>query len=152
LDFHSRALNGVAGGWAINAISTLQLGPQLSWGNVIYYGGDIHLNPHTPDGVAFDTTRFNTNSAQQLASNVRTFNTLFNDLRRDPTKNLDLSLLKEIGFGERKYLQLRGEFYNSTNRVTFNVPNTTPTSTAFGIIAGQGNTERRIQLSVRVVW
>ena len=34
------------GGWVINGIYTYQVGAPLSWGNAIYYGGDLHLNPH----------------------------------------------------------------------------------------------------------
>jgi len=54
---------------------SFQSGPLLSWGNVIYYGGPIDLDPHQPDGVAFDTSRFNTISSQQLSDNIRTFDT-----------------------------------------------------------------------------
>ena len=110
------------------------------------------MNSHQPNGPAFDTTQFNTASAQQLDYNIRTFNTLFNKLRRDPSKNLDASLLKEVPFGERKYVQLRLEAYNVTNRVTFNAPNLSPTATTFGLITGQANTERRVQMAARVVW
>jgi hypothetical protein len=151
-DFHSRILNGMVGGWAVNGILTLQTGPQLAWGNVIYYGGPINLNTHQPDGPAFDSSRFNTASAQQLGSNIRTFNTLFNNLRRDPSKNFDASLLKEIPFRERKYVQLRFEAYNALNRVTFNAPDVRPTATTFGLITGQANTERRVQVAARIVW
>ena len=91
-------------------------------------------------------------ASQQLASNIRTFETRFNNLRRDPSKNLSASLLKEVPFGDRKYVQLRIEAHHATNRVTFGAPNLTPTSTAFGLIATQANIERRIQIAVRVVW
>jgi len=89
---------------------------------------------------------------EQLASNIRTFNTMFNNLRRDPAKNLDASLLKEITFRERKYLQLRFEAYNITNRVTFNAPDVRPNVATFGLITGQANTERRVQIAARIVW
>jgi hypothetical protein len=133
-------------------VLSLQTGPPLSWGNLIYYGGPLNLDSHQPDGVAFDVTQFNRVSSQQLANNIRTFDTLYNNLRRDPTKNLDLSLLKKFSLGERMYLQLRFETFNTTNRVTFDVPNLTPTSTAFGTISAQANTPRRIQTGARLVW
>ena len=85
-DLKSRVWNSIFGGWSVNGIMTLQPGPELAWGNVIYYGGPIQLNAHEVDVPAFDTTRFNTVAAQQLASNIRTFNTLFNNLRRNATK------------------------------------------------------------------
>jgi hypothetical protein len=94
---------------------------------VIYYGGPLALQGNQPDGLASDITRFNTVSSQQLASNIRTFNTSFNNLRRHPTKNLDLSVLKKFSLGERRYFQLRFESFNTTNHVTLGTPNLTPT-------------------------
>jgi hypothetical protein len=119
---------------------------------VIYYGGPLHLNSHQPDGPTFDRSQFNMVSNQQLSDNVRTFDTLFNNLRRDPTKNLDLSALKRISLGERKYLQVRFETFNITNRVTFGAPQLGPTNSAFGLITSQANTPRRIQMGARLVW
>jgi hypothetical protein len=152
LNVGSRVVDALVGGWVFNGVLSLQTGPLLSWGNLIYYGGPLNLNAHQPDGVAFDVTQFNRVSNQQLANNIRTFDTLYNNLRRDPTKNLDLSLLKKFSLGERMYLQLRFETFNTTNRVTFDVPNLTPTSTAFGTISAQANTPRRIQTGARLVW
>jgi hypothetical protein len=151
-NIRSRIADAFVGGWALNGVLTLQTGPPLSWGNVIYTGGPLSLNPHQPDGLAFDVNQFNRVSNQQLASNVRTFNSMFNNLRRDATRNLDLSLLKKFSLGERMYLQIRFETFNTTNRVTFDVPNVSPTSTAFGTITTQANTPRRIQTGARLVW
>ena len=152
LNIGSRFGDALLGGWALNGALTLQTGPVLSWTNVIYYGGPLNLDQHQPDGPTFDRTQFNTVSTQQLANNIRTFDAAFNNLRRDPTKNLDLSISRKISFGERKYLQIRFETFNTTNRVTFGAPNLTPTSTAFGLIQTQANTPRRIQTGARIVW
>jgi hypothetical protein len=150
--FHSRVVNAVLGNWAANGILTFQSGPPIAWGNVIYYGGPLNLNPHQPDAPTFDISRFNINSSQQLADNIRTFDTQFNNLRRDPTKNLDVSMLKRFQVRERMYLQLRFEGFNITNRVTFSSPSTSPTSSAFGLITGTANNPRRIQMGARLVW
>ena len=150
--FHSRIVNAVLGNWATNALVTFQLGPPLAWGNVIYYGGPLHLNSHQPDAPAFDVSQFNTVSSQQLADNIRTFDTQFNNLRRDPTKNLDASMLKKFQLRERMYLQLRFEGFNISNRVTFSAPSTSPTSSAFGLVTNTANTPRRIQMGARLVW
>ena len=73
-DMHNRLVNGVFGGWKLNGTLTLQSGSLIGgWGDVIYYGGPLHLNNHQPDGVAFDTTQFNTTTTQQLANHIRTF-------------------------------------------------------------------------------
>jgi hypothetical protein len=151
-DLHSRIGNGVLGGWALNGSLALQSGPPLSWGNVIYLGGPLNFDPHQPNGDTFDLTRFNSVSAQQLEYNVRNFDTYFNNLRRDSTKNLDLSMAKRFVLGERKYLQVRFEAFNATNRVTFGAPQLSPTNAAFGLISTQANTPRRVQTGLRLVW
>lgn len=139
--------NAVAGGWSLNGALTLQTGPVLAWGNVLYYGGPLQLRQHEPD-----ISRFNRASGEQLSDNIRTFSSAFGNLRRDPTKNVDLSLAKKTAFGERRYVEIRFETLNTTNRVTMGAPNLTPTSTAFGTIATQANTPRRVQTGLRVVW
>ncbi len=51
--------------------------------------------------------------------------------------NLDFGLLKNFPLhGERYRLQFRGEFFNVTNRVNLNNPNSTVTSAGFGSITG----------------
>jgi hypothetical protein len=151
-DLHSRIGNAVLGGWALNGILMLQSGPPLSWGNVIYYGGPLDFDSHQPNGRTFDTSRFDTISSQQLADNIQTFSTYFNNLRRDPTKNLDASMMKKFMFGEHRYVQVRFEAFNATNRVTFAAPQLSPTSAAFGLISAQANTPRRVETGVRLVW
>ena len=79
-------------------------------------------------------------------------NTQFNNLRADPVKNLDLSVLKRIPITEQKYLQIRFETFNTTNRVTFGGPGLTPTASTFGLITTQANTPRRLQVGARLVW
>jgi hypothetical protein len=59
---------------------------------------------------------------------------------------------KSFYFTERKYVQIRFEAFNITNRVTFVVPNTAPTNLAFGTISTQANTPRRIETGLRLVW
>jgi hypothetical protein len=141
------------GGWKLNANLVLQTGGVLStWGNVIYLGGPLNLKSNQPNGPAFDVTQFVTASSQQLADNIRTFNTQFGNLRWEPSKNLDMSMSKDFPFSEQRYLQLRIESFNTMNRVTFGVPNISPTSTTFGTISTQLNSPRAIQLAARLVW
>jgi len=152
VNLQNRVLDSFVGGWQLSGILTLQSGPVLTWGNYIYFGGPINLNPHQPNGNAFDTSQFVTASAQQLADNIRTFNNQFNSLRRDMTKQLDLTLSKSFRFAERRYIQFRLEAFNATNRVTFGGPQTNPTNSAFGTISSQANTPRRIESGLRLVW
>ena len=153
VNLQSRLSNTLVGGWKLNAAMVLQTGPMVgTWGNVVYVGGPLQLNPHQPNGAAFDVSRFLTASNLQPADNIRTFDTQFGNLRRDASKNLDLSMSKNFAFGERRYVQFRAESFNVTNRVTLGAPNITPTSTAFGTISTQSNSPRGMQLGARVVW
>jgi hypothetical protein len=152
VNLQNRLIDSLVGGWQISGILTLQSGPTLGWGNYIYFGGPLNLNPHQPDGLAFDTTQFVTPIAAQLADNVRTFDQQFNNLRRDMTKQLDATLSKSFKFAEKRYIQFRVEAFNLTNRVTFGNPQTSPTNSAFGKIGAQANTPRRIESGLRLVW
>ena len=156
INLQNRVLDGIVGGWGLNGILTLQSGPVLGWGNYIYMGGQLNYNSHIPVNVnttSFNTSAFDTVTADQLVFNIRTFDNQFNNLRRDPTEELDMNMTKNFKVTEKgAYFQIRLEAFNVTNRVTFGAPNTTPTSSAFGEIASQANTPRRIQSSLKFVW
>ena len=98
LNLQNRLVDSLVGGWQASGVFVLQSGPLLTWGDYIYYGGPLNLNAHQPNGTAFNTSQFNTISAQQLANNIQTFDLQFNNLRRDPTKQLDTSLDKNFRF------------------------------------------------------
>ncbi|MBV9084413.1 MAG: TonB-dependent receptor [Acidobacteriaceae bacterium] len=144
--------NRVAGGWVVNGIYNWEIGgPVGDWGNVIYYGGDLHFNPRGVDG-AFDITRFNTISSQQLSSNIRTFPNRFGNLRVDSTNNLDASVLKNTAITERTKLELRFEVFNALNHAVFSGPDLSATSSTFGKITNQNNLSRVVQMGARFVW
>jgi hypothetical protein len=144
-------LNRMISGWTVNSIYTAQPGGPLGWGNVIFFGGDLPINNRNIDAV-FDVTRFNRDAQQQLSQNVRTFPSQFSKLRQHGVNNMDFSILKNNNITERINLQFRCEFFNFLNRPSFNPPNTTPTSGAFGTITSQANLARSTQLALRLVW
>lgn len=144
-------LERLIGGWSLSGAYTLASGEPLTWGNVIYYGGELNYNPRRVER-AFDTTRFNTNSREQLQFNIRTFPSRFANLRQDGPNNIDLSLLKDVSLGEQVRLQLRGEFFNALNHPQFGMPSLDPVSSAFGTISSQYNLPRTVQLALRLVW
>lgn len=143
--------NVVVGGWAASALYTFHTGAPLAWGNVIYNGGDLQYNARKVNH-AFDTSRFNLVSSQQLASNFRTFPTQFNNLRVDGTNNLNVAVTKEFSFWERAHLQFRADSFNVMNHPLFGPPNLTPTSAAFGVITTQTNTPRVVQGALRLTF
>ena len=48
--------------------------------------------------------------------------------------------------------QFRIEALNAFNRVQFSAPNTSVTSTSFGVITGQANAPRQLQFGVKLLW
>ena len=144
-------VNVLIGNWAVSSFYTFHSGAPVGWGNLIYYGGDLHYNARNVDH-AFDTTRFNTVSAQQLSQNYRYLPSQFNNLRVDTTNNLNLTVTKDFALREKVRLQFRAESFNLCNHALFAAPNVTPTSTAFGVISSTTNTPRIIQFALRLVF
>lgn len=159
LKLQSRVMDSLVGGWKVSGVYTLESGKPLSWGNYVYFGGPLNYNSRIPAGqdfttaTMFDTAQFDIVSSQQPAYNIQYLQLRFNNLRRDATDQIDVSLDKNFHIGsERRYLQVRFEAYNLTNHVTFDVAATNPTSTGFGTIGAQANTPRRIETALRLVW
>jgi len=143
--------NALVGGWMLSGLYTLQTGPPLEWGNVIYVGGDLQPSPRNIDR-AFDTNRFIRDPNLQLSRNLRTFPSAFSNVRADGVNTLDISILKNFSLLERVRLQYRCEFFNAPNHPLFGAPDVSPTSTTFGRIQTQANEPRRIQMALRVAW
>jgi hypothetical protein len=143
--------NRLLNGWNLNAMFTWQPGRPLAWPEVIYYGGDIALDARNVDAT-FDVTRFNRNSRDQLASNIRTFPTTFSSLRSDGENNINLAVVKNTKILEKLNLQYRCEFFNLLNRTSFSAPVLSPTNSSFGTITGQENLSRSVQMALRLVW
>jgi len=171
LDIRSRWIDAFIGGWRINSVYTWQLGAPILWGNgstttpgdYVYFGGSGALaasynSRYTQTNTAlnplpaFDTSLFVTNSANAYAYHLRTFSTTFPDIRQDAMNEWDPSILKNINFTEKRYLQLRFEFFNVLNHPTFAAPNVQATNASFGVISAMQNRPRTIQVGARMVF
>ena len=62
---------------------------------------------------------------------------------------LDLSLQRELALARRTKLQVRVDAINALNTVQWDLPNTDPTSSNFGVVTQQWNTPRWIQVQGR---
>ena len=71
-------------------------------------------------------------------------------LRTPWTVQEDVALIKNFNFGEKRNFELRASASNILNRVTFASPNTTQSSSQFGLFTGQGNSPRNVQMGARV--
>lgn len=74
------------------------------------------------------------------------------DIRNDGIYNFDLSLFKNFHITERLNAQLRGEALNAFNTPRFGGPNTSVTSSSFGVITSQANAPRQIQLGLKFMF
>ncbi len=153
---NSRWMDGVAGGWSINAIYQWQSGAPINFGNVIYRGNlqDIVI-PYADRTVGrwFNTSGFERDPGRQLENNLRTFPLRLTGLRADGWNNWDLSLYKTFSITERWKLQLRAEAVDALNHAHFSGPNTAPTNTLFGTVNGTiWSEQRKITMAARLTF
>ena len=80
---------------------------------------------------------FNTNSAQVLANNIRTFPFRFSNVRLDRQRRLDFSLNKTFPISERFRMRFRADAFNVENTPVLRGPTTDPVNGAFGRITAQ---------------
>src|SRR5262249_6573214 len=73
------------------------------------------------------------------------------NVRSHGTNNFDLSVFKTNRFGEngRYRVQLRGEVFNALNHVRLSAPGSTFGNATFGVVSGQSNNPRQVQLALR---
>jgi hypothetical protein len=160
--------NGLASGWTVNSLLTLQGGfpftPQLSYNPS--NNGDTRnpvrpfVNPLFTGPVILGNPNQWFNPAAFLAppNNSGFYGNLGRDTLIGPgLATLDFSLFKDIRIRERLNLQFRVEFFNILNRVNFNTPNAivfTPSgvSPTAGVITSTSTTSRQIQFGLKLRW
>lgn len=158
----SRPLNYLVGGWSVNAFGTIQSGfpllvTQPNNNSVI---GATYQRPNAT-GVSAVTSgstdqRINDwlNPAAFSDAPEFTFGDIsrFLNARGPGLFNWDMSVFKNFSIAERVNAQFRAEAFNATNTVEFGNPNTTFTSSTFGVITSQINSPRLLQLGLRVTF
>ena len=158
----SPLMNAILGGWQTNGILTMQSGNPLDPSTGLQLSGtqtgtrpDVTCNPndvsHDPFRW-FDTSCFNTSFIGRYGSAGRDI------ILGPPTHSFDAAMLKKFSLGkESRYLQFRGEIFNSLNHPNFDNPNVTVTSSTFGKITSAGvqdqrASSRQIQFALRLVF
>jgi hypothetical protein len=160
--------NGLASGWTMNAILTLQEGfpftPQLSYNPS--NNGDTRnpVRPFVNPAFAGPVILGNPNQWFNPAAFLAPPNSsgFYGNLGRDTLigpglATLDFSVFKDTRIRERLNLQFRAEFFNILNRANFNTPNAitfTPTgvSPTVGVITSTATTSRQIQFGLKLRW
>ena len=151
------ALNFIAGGWQLSGLYQHQSGAPLGFGNRIF-NGDLHNIVLPNDQRSVDhwftpaaQAGFETSSAKQLGSNIRTFPLRFSAVHGPNQDKWDFAFLKSFRATERLEAQFRAETFNALNHPNLRNPNTDPTSGSWGVISNQ-ETPRTWQLSLKLVF
>ena len=158
--FQSALANTLLGGWRLSGTYTFQVGAPVTFvngstttpGDYVYFGGKLDLNNRQTDGTAFNTSVFDTRSANAFQYHIRTFSTTFGDVRQDGINDWNMSVLKEFRFRERATFRLQCDAFNVVNHPTFAAPNTQVSNTAFGTITSQANRSRMLQISAKLAF
>ena len=160
----SGPVNWILGGWQVNGIATFQSGyPLLITQGVnntnlfspsqrpTWNGEDATISDgSTADRLQrwFDTSDYSVTPAFRFGNTPRV-----TTLRADGMKNLDFSLFKNNIFnGGKLNAQLRMEMFNALNRVQFSPPNTQAGNANFGVVSGQANGPRQIQMAIKLIF
>jgi hypothetical protein len=158
-------IDQIIGHWQLNTITSITSGAPytvMASSNSIseidnYYGTEhaqVVGNPNSGscvNGVSVKTVNcwFDTNAFQDPAAG--TFgNEGKNTLRIDWGRNVDLSLFRSFGLGKKRSLQLRLEAFNALNMVVLGQPDSNVGDPTFGVISSTGNTERQVQVAVKL--
>jgi Carboxypeptidase regulatory-like domain len=155
----NKIVEGIIGGWQISGVFTAKDGFPLAMttttNNTNSFGGGQRPNVIGDPTISaptiykwFNTAAFAQPPAFTFGGAPRTMP----NLRAPGILNWDGTLQKNFPIGgERSRLQIRGEFYNVTNRANFYAPNTTFGDPNFGVING-ALPARSIQLGARYDW
>ena len=158
----SRPARFLLGGWQINGILTYQSGTPVS------------LSASNTSGLFAARTQANNNGqsgrktgrvqdrlgsyfnrsvfSQPPAFTFGNVSVYLPDIRNDMTRNWDLSLFKQFAVAESALVQFRAEFFNAWNTPRFGGPNTSVTSSSFGVVSSQSNSPRQVQFGLKVLW
>jgi hypothetical protein len=134
------ALELFAGGWQLGGVYQYQSGAPLGFGQALYIGDSSTIVLPSDKRNAdnwFNTTVFNRNSKEVLASNISTSPLRYSNIRSDSQRRVDLTAKKIFRLSEQFQLIFRADTFNARNEVVLNNPNTAPTNSSFGKITGQ---------------
>jgi hypothetical protein len=149
----------VLGDWQIGAVMVLQTGApstvQTQTNTTYAYSSgaqraDALHNPNLPSDQRtlfqwFDTSAFAQPGVNQFG------NQGVGLIRGNGTFNVNSSLIRIFRLGERKNLQLRGEFFNLLNHPHFGIPGHTYGGPGFGIVSSAA-AARTIQVGLRFAY
>jgi hypothetical protein len=166
----SGAMNKIVSGWGIDGVTTFQKGFPLVFSNGVANYTTLFGAGSRPNFVA--GCNKGTSAANKSAQLGQWFNTscftappdftFGNEGRVDPTlrasgiNNFDFAIFKRTRFGpdERIGFEFRTEFFNIFNRTQFAPPNTSFSSSTFGVVSSTypGTNPRLIQFGFKLLF
>jgi hypothetical protein len=171
----NKMVNYVAAGWQINGIFTRRVGfttdirtTRIAAANQLFAtinvpdivkGQSLYLPNRGVDGF-FNPAAFAIPGSVTAANGVAItrFGTAGRRVGRGPAAtNLDFSLFKNFGIGERFHLQFRAEAFNLSNTPTFFLPGATSTALtignpSFGLLTSSSATGRQLQFGLKFLF
>jgi hypothetical protein len=147
---HSGVWSHVIGGWEFSWSGLIQSGRPMSLPDY-YIRGNRKLSSGQTLSHWFDTSP--QIWVQRPPETLRVTKLRSPNIRTPGQRKLDFSLIRDFHLRERHKLQLKVTAFNSTNTPLFGAPNTTPTSTLFGVVPiTQINAPRSVELGLRYVF
>jgi hypothetical protein len=154
--------DAILGGWQTNGIFTAQTGMPLvlSASNVanILNPGERHNTNGQNAGLSgsvesrlnefFNVADFSQPATYTYGNVARTLP----NIRGPGLRNIDFSLFKNFAIRERWTVDFRAESFNLFNTPQFSGPNTSVTSSLFGVITSQANSPRQNQLALKILF
>lgn len=152
----NRAADILIGGWQLNTITSARSGQPYNLsvpGDSANTGNTGYLRPNLiGDPTIGNPTRqrwFNT--AAFAAPPVYTFGNVGRyALRSSAFWNVDLSVFREFRFLESRTVEFRAEAFNLANTTILGTPNGNVLDPNFGSITGTANSERTLQLGLKI--
>jgi hypothetical protein len=149
-------------GWGINGVTTFQSGNPLPVSVAVNQNGFGAGQRPNRTGISaevegsaqarlsgwFNTAAFSVPGPWRFGNASRTMP----DVRSHGINNFDVTAFKNTQISERVGLQFRTEVFNLLNRVRFGYPGTALGNPQFGVISGQVNDPRLIQLALRLIF
>ncbi len=144
------------GGWQAQGIYQGQSGAPIGFGNAIFTGNLADVVLPTSERTVerwFNTSAgFERDSSKQLGSNVQRLSSRFSGIRSDGINQWDISMIKNTEIREGMRLQFRAEFFNAWNHPQFSAPNSTPSSSAFGMVTAESQWPRCIMFGLKLLF
>jgi hypothetical protein len=153
-----RLVDGVAGGWQLTSILTLQSGPPLTlnMSTTTSNTGTLQRPNRVCNGnlpASQQTIKRFYDTSCFVAPTLYTFGNAGRNIIIGPGyEDWDLGLMKEFHPIERFALQFRAESFNALNHPNFSLPNGSIGSSSAGTITSTLGSQREFQLALRLAW